>query len=70
MIGAVHILRQPGEGGGAIKAKAEKEDKKIGTDPIQGDSSGEVTRVWVGTGTKMAPQQVANKSNLHFLFKR
>ena len=42
----------------ANKAKAEKEDKKIGTNAIQGASSGEVTRVWVGTGAKVAPQQV------------
>ena len=46
----------------ANKAKAEKEDKKIGTNAIQGASSGEVTRVWVGTGAKVAPQQVANKN--------
>ena len=43
----------------ASKAKAEKEDKKKGGDAIQGVSSGEVTRVWVGTGAKVAPQQVA-----------
>ena len=42
------------------EAKAEKEHKKIGGDAIQGASSGEVTRVWVGTGAKVAPQQVAN----------
>ena len=29
-------------------------------DAIQGASSGEVTRVWVGTGAKVAPQQVEN----------
>ena len=40
--------------------KAEKEDKKIGSNAIQGASSGEVTRVWVGTGAKVAPQQVEN----------
>ena len=40
------------------KAKAGKEDKKIGMNAIQGASSGEVTRVWVGTGAKVAPQQV------------
>ena len=43
----------------ANKAKIEKED-----DPVQGTPSGEVTRVWVGTGAKVAPsiapQQVAN----------
>ena len=41
------------------KAKAGKEDKKIGTNATQGASSGEVTRVWVGTGAKVAPQKVA-----------
>merc|ERR1719222_1696485 len=41
----------------ANKAKDEKEDKKKGGDAIQGASSGEVTRVWVGTGAKVAPQQ-------------
>ena len=40
--------------------KAKKVDKKEGGDAIQGASSGEVTRVWVGTGAKVAPQQVAN----------
>merc|ERR550519_1395070 len=39
----------------------EKEDKKKGGDAIQGASSGEVTRVWVGTGAKVAPQQVLRK---------
>ena len=34
-------------------------DKKKKEDAILGASSGEVTRVWVGTGAK-APQQVAN----------
>ena len=38
--------------------EAEKEDNKREGDAIQGDSSGEVTRVWVGTGAKVAPQQV------------
>ena len=42
----------------ANKAKAEKGDKKKGGEAIQGASSGEVTRVWVGTGAKVAPQQV------------
>ena len=42
----------------ANEAKAGKEDKKEGGDAIQGASSGEVTRVWVGTGAKVAPQQV------------
>ena len=44
----------------ANKVKDEKEDKKKGGDAIQGASSGEVTRVWVGTGAKVAPQQVEN----------
>ena len=43
----------------ANKAKAEKEDKKKEADALQGASPGEVTRVWVGTGAKVAPQQVA-----------
>ena len=42
----------------ANKAKAEKEDEKKGGEAIQGASSGEVTRVWVGTGAKVASQQV------------
>ena len=42
------------------KAKDENEDKKKGVNAIQGASSGEVTRVWVGTGAKVAPQQVEN----------
>ena len=42
----------------ANEAKAEKEGKKEGGDAIQEASSGEVTRVWVGTGAKVAPQQV------------
>merc|ERR1712208_36931 len=33
----------------ANKPKVEKEDKKKEEDAIQGASSGEVTRVWVGT---------------------
>ena len=40
------------------KTKAEKGDKNKGGEAIQGVSSGEVTRVWVGTGAKVAPQQV------------
>ena len=44
----------------ANKTKAEKEDKKKGGDAIQGASSGEVTRVWVGTGAKVTPEQVKN----------
>ena len=40
--------------------KAKKVDKKEGGDAIQGASSGEVTRVWVGIGAKVAPQQVEN----------
>ena len=43
----------------SLKAKAEKEDKKKEADALQGASPGEVTRVWVGTGAKVAPQQVA-----------
>ena len=43
----------------ANEAKAGKEDKTKGTNAIQGTSSGEITRVWVGTGAKVAPQQVA-----------
>ena len=42
--------------------KDEKEDKKKGVNAIQGASSGEVTRVWVGTGAKVAPQQVENQN--------
>ena len=42
------------------KAKAEEEDKRKGANAIQGASSGEVTRVWVGTGAKVAPQQVVD----------
>ena len=53
-----HICEQKEED--ANKAKAGKEDKKKGTNAIQGASSGEITRVWVGTGAKVAPQQVAN----------
>ena len=44
----------------ANKTKDEKEDKKKGADTIQGTSSGKVTRVWVGTGAKVAPQKVTN----------
>ena len=44
----------------ANKDKAEKEDKKKGGEAIQGASAGEVTRVWVGTGAKVAPEQVEN----------
>ena len=40
--------------------KTEKEDTKKERDAIHGASSDEVTRVWVGTGAKVAPQQVAN----------
>ena len=40
--------------------KTKKVDKKEGGDAIQGASSGEVTRVWVGIGAKVAPQQVEN----------
>ena len=34
--------------------------EKEGVDAIQGASSGDVARVWVGTGAKVAPQQVDN----------
>ena len=44
----------------ANKVKTEKEDKKKGLNAIQGASSGEVMHVWVGTGAKVAPQQVQN----------
>ena len=44
----------------ADKAKDEKEDQKKGVNTIQQASSGEVTRVWVGTGAKVTPQQVEN----------
>ena len=44
----------------ATKAKDEKDHKEKGGDANQGASSGEVTRVWVGTGAKVAPQQVEN----------
>ena len=40
-------------------AMAEKGDKKKEANVVQGASSGEVTRVWVGTGAKVAPKQVA-----------
>ena len=41
--------------------KGEKGDKLKGGDANEGASSGEVSRVhWVGTGAKVAPQQVAN----------
>ena len=49
----------------ANKAKDEKEDKKKEEDAIQGASSGEVTRVWVGTGAKVAPQQVESFVKCH-----
>ena len=42
----------------ANKAETKKEDRKKGADAIQGASSCEVTRVWVGTGAMVAPQQV------------
>ena len=44
-----------------------KEDKKEGVNAVPGASSGEVTRVGVGTGAKVAPQQVANY--IHDLIK-
>ena len=42
------------------KAKAGKGDMMKEVDVIQGASSGEVTRVWVGTRAKVTPQQVAD----------
>ena len=45
--------------------RAKAEDKKKEGDAIQGVSSGEVTHVWVGTGAKVAPQQVANYTYCH-----
>ena len=45
----------------ANKAKTEKEDKKKGANAIQGASSGEIISVWVGTGTKVTPQEVVAK---------
>ena len=40
--------------------EAEKGDEKKGGNAIQGASSGEVALAWIGTGAKVAPQQVAN----------
>ena len=51
----------------ANKTKAGKEDKKKEGDAIQGASSGEVTHVWVGTGAKVAPKQVANYIYIRYL---
>ena len=42
----------------AEDANKAKEDKKKEGNTIQGASSGAVTRAWVGTGAKVAPQQV------------
>ena len=42
----------------ANKAKDETDNKKKEADATQGANSVEVTRVWVGTGAKVAPQQV------------
>ena len=44
------------------KTNARTEDKKKGADTTQGSSSGEVSHVWVGTGAKVAPQQVATNT--------
>ena len=44
----------------ANKAEAEKGERKSDANQVQGASSGEVPRVWVGTGAQVAPQQVAN----------
>merc|ERR1712218_483608 len=57
MICSCHIC-EPKE---ANKAKDVKEDKKKGANAIQGVSSGEITSVWVGTGTKVTPQEVVAK---------
>ena len=43
----------------ANKANVRMEDKKKGADTTQGASSGEVMPVWIGTGVRVAPQQVA-----------
>ena len=42
----------------ANKAKAEKGDKKKDADAIRGAWLGQVSPVWVGTGEKVAPQEV------------
>ena len=44
----------------ANKSKDEEEHKKKEVDATQGAPSGEVTHVWVGTGAKVAVQQVQN----------
>ena len=44
----------------ANKAEAEKGERKNDAIQVQGASSGEVPRVWVATGAKVAPQQVKN----------
>ena len=49
----------------ANRRKAEDEKKKV--DAIQGASSGEVTRVWVGIGAKVAPQQVQNTFMIKYI---
>ena len=48
-------------------AKTGKENQKEKTNAIQGASSGVVTHVWVGTGAKVAPQQVVNIMILVFM---
>ena len=45
----------------ANKANVRMEDKNKGADAIQGASFGEVMPVWIGTGVRVAPQQVAIK---------
>ena len=47
------------------KTKKERKGKKakVEDDASQGASSGDVTTVWVGTGAKVAPQQVALEVN-------
>ena len=44
----------------ATKAETEKRERKNDANQVQGASSGEVPSVWVATGAKVAPQQVAN----------
>ena len=49
-------------------AQTEKGDKKKEGDAAQGVSSGEATQVWVGTGVKVAPQQVVTFISGDFYF--
>ena len=41
----------------AKKTKAEKKDKKKEGDAIKGASSCEITRIWIGTGSKVVPTE-------------